>query len=459
MGLGRFGGALGLIRFLSAAGARVTVSDAAPAAQLAASAAAVRDLPGVTLRLGGHDARDVETCDTLFVNPAVPPRHPLVGAAAARGTPIATEIGLLLSLCPARVVALTGTSGKSTTCALAAAMLDASGLRVHLGGNVGGSLLADLGTMTSGDTVVLELSSFQLHYLAASRDAWPAAPIAGLRNVYCDHLDWHGTFPHYAAAKRAILAGAPARSGWAVVPGDDALLTNWARRSGRRVLTVGSAPGWADAALAPGNRFRLRDGSGETALFDAGDLCLPGAMNRANAAFAAALAVTAGATVEGIRHAVATFQGLPHRFERVATVRGVTFINSSVATTPLEAARTLEAVRGAAVLLAGGSRVKRLPFTVLAESARGRARAAVFFGDVAGELAAAFADAAPGVHVRTAASLQDAFGLALDEARTGDTVLLAPAAPSYDAFFHFEARGACYRRLVTEHAQAERAAV
>lgn len=453
MGLGRFGGALGLIRFLAALGAEITVTDKAPAADLARSVEAVAGLPGVALRLGGHAEEDFARCDTLFVNPAVAPGNPFVARARARGARIATEIGLALALSPCDVIGVTGTSGKSTTSALCAAMLSASGVRVLFGGNVGASLLDRPSELAAAEAVVLELSSFQLHHLDIRGLPYRPPRIAALVNVHCDHLNWHGAFGEYARCKRLIFAPRDDEA-WAVAAGDDGLTLPWALRSGRRVFAVGSAPAGAAASIAGAGEIVLRrDGRAEP-LFARRDLALPGAINLANASFAAATAVLAGATHTGILDAVRTFRGLPHRIEHAGTINGIAFVNSSVATTPLEAARTLDAVAGVTVLLAGGAAEKNLPFDVLARAARRGTRCAVFFGQTAPQLREAFKREAPSVRTIVMEDMARAFEAAAAEARSGDTVILAPGAPSFDAFLNFQARGDAFKDAVRRLGQA-----
>ncbi len=447
MGLGRFGGALGLIRFLAALGAEITVTDKAPEEDLAQSVAAIADLPNVARRLGGHREEDFTACDFLFVNPAVTPGNELVARARARGARAATEIGLFLARCTSAVCAVTGTSGKSTTSAFAAAMLEASGARCFFGGNVGISLLAQAADITAESKVVLELSSFQLYHLGAGWLPYRPPRFAALVNVYSDHLNWHGTQAEYARAKRAIFSprdGDP----WAIAPGDDGLVLPWALASGRRLLAIGSSPDQAACSVSGSDEVVLcRDGRRET-LFARADVRLPGVINLRNASFAAGLAWCAGATNAGILHAVRSFDGLPHRLERMAVIDGITFVNSSVATTPIEAARTLDAIEGASVLMAGGAKEKELPFYPLAHAARRATRAAVFFGQTAAQLAAEFKREAPSVRTMQVEDFGDAFRAAYAEARPGDTVILAPGCPSFDGFLNFQARGDAFKQAV-----------
>ena len=191
MGLGRFGGGVGVTRWLAEAGALVTVSDKASSESLAQSVAAVSDL-GVTLHLGDHHQADFRDADLLVVSPAIPKDHPMLAVARDAGVPVTSEMNLFLRYCPARIIGVTGTAGKSTTTAMIhAALGDAAGdARVWIGGNIGISLLEDLDAIAANDWVVLELSSFQLEDLA---DLKRSPEIAVITSLFPNHLDRHGT--------------------------------------------------------------------------------------------------------------------------------------------------------------------------------------------------------------------------------------------------------------------------
>jgi len=456
LGLGRFGGGVSLVRFLAEAGARVHVSDRAPAETLQSSVEAVAHLAGISFRLGAHSIEDVTNCDILFVNPAIPPHSELVVEARKRGVPIGTEIGLFLHLCPAPVIAVTGTSGKSTTCALTHAVLRAWGeARSLLGGNIGCSLLGEVGTIGAGDLVVLELSSFQLAYLNYDWLNPAGASVACITNLHDDHRNWHGSFDRYAESKRTIFKKAKAvKQSWAVVPGDDGVLLPWARRSGRSIMSVGCLPpGCSRGVVAKAPRAYLVGNESEEALFEFGEV--PPGVDLRSAVFAAALSHLAGAPPEAIRTGLSTFAGLPHRFQTVGTIRGVTFIDSSVATTPKEAAHCLRSCTGVVVLLAGGAAEKGLPLYPLIEEAKRRCRSAVFFGHAAPLMAEAFRREAPHLPFKVAETLTDAVRAAYEAATSGDTVLLAPGCPSFDAFVNFAARGRAFQEAVKQLISAE----
>ncbi len=456
MGLGRFGGAVGLIRFLSAFSPRLTVTDSASPETLADSVQAIADLEGITLQLGvSQDAADID-CDLLFINPGVPPAHPLPRRAQKNGALPATEIGLFLALFPGTVVAVTGTCGKSTTSALIAAMLEAAGRNTFLGGNVGGSLLQKLDEMDAESVAVVELSSFQLHYLRTCRPEFRPPDIALLLNILDDHRNWHGSYQAYAQSKQTIFrpaGGTPLN--WAVIPGDDARILDAAHKSGRRICAVGSAPTHAQCWITSTASFHtngITDKRNETCthgpLFEKHELRLLGAVNHTNALFAASAAHLLSVPQSAIREAVRNFEGLNDRFEHAGTVRGRTFINSSVATTPHEAAANLRIIDNPVLLIAGGAAGKDQSFIPLAQAAKRCCRLAVFVGQTAEELNRTFVSVAPGIRRFSADTLQKAFATCTDNSAPGDTILFAPGAPSFDAFVNFQARGEAFRACV-----------
>jgi UDP-N-acetylmuramoylalanine--D-glutamate ligase len=322
-----------------------------------------------------------------------------------------TEIGLTLRELPGPVVAVTGTNGKSTTASLIAAMLDASGVPVVLGGNIGRSLLNAASEMTPDTVAVLELSSFQLHWLEHTA----FAPIAGVvTNVTGDHFDRHPSFEHYVAAKRRLAELVPA-DGVLILREDDPVCREFARATRGRVAWFGGDD--------------IVDG-----------LRLVGRHNHANAAAARCAALAAGATEAGCRAAAAGFRPLPHRLEDLGERAGVLRINDSVSTTPVATAAAVAAFARPVILLTGG-RDKGLDLRPLLEAAR-RARAVVTYGESGPVLAKSL----PGAHVQ--AGFDAAVRQALQLARPGDVVLLSPGFASYDEFPGFDARGARFRELV-----------
>ncbi|GIX47272.1 MAG: UDP-N-acetylmuramoylalanine--D-glutamate ligase [Candidatus Tectimicrobiota bacterium] len=446
MGLGAFGGGVGLARYLASQGAQVTVTDLKGPEALAASLEALRGLP-IRFVLGEHRERDFIDTDVVFVNPAVPLDSPYLQLARAHGVPLDSEINLFVRLCRGRVIGITGSVGKSTTTALLGAILRRHRPDTLVGGNLGGSLLGKLAAITPETFVVLELSSFQLEQLAWQRYS---PPLALVLNVVPNHLDRHGTFEAYRRAKEGILAYQR--------PEDTAVL-NWDDPTVRTMATRGHCLFYSvqerlseGVFFAEETFFSARQGRC-TVLCRRHDLRLPGLHNASNAAAAAAAAVVLGVPPATLARGMQDFQGLPHRLEWVATRRGVTYYNDSKATTPLATQRALEAFAQPVILLAGGYD-KGVSFAELGQAIHARAKAALLYGATADKLARAVAQAAaqaperPAPLVQQLPHLEAALAAAAALAQPGDVVLLSPACASYDQFPNYEARGDHFRRLV-----------
>ncbi|MCA9257137.1 MAG: UDP-N-acetylmuramoyl-L-alanine--D-glutamate ligase [Phycisphaerales bacterium] len=453
MGLGRFGGGIGVTRWLHHCGARVTVTDAADATALESSLAKIRDLD-VTLRLGGHDERDLDACDLLVASPAVDRRKSdFFRRAVERGIPISSEMNLFLERCPARVVGITGSAGKSTTTAMTAAALDAASRapgwrwgRVWLGGNIGKSLLDDLTAMRSNDLVILELSSFQLEN-AASIHRYPH--IALVTNVRENHLDRHGTLSDYAAAKANIFVDQKAED-WLLLP-DDGGAENLpgVERCVSNVRRFGADPAKREAMVPRADA--AEDGRDRVAL----NLTLPGAHNLANASAALAICRILGVDDALAIGALNAFVGLAHRLEFVGDFGGVRVYNDSKATSPEAAMTSMRAFDVPVIVLLGGSD-KGGSQTPLGRFVAQHAKAAICYGQTGRAIYDAILDASesgeladrPTAHAVVCPSLAEAIHHARALAEAGDVVLLSPACASYDQFVNYEQRGETFRELV-----------
>lgn len=415
-GLGRSGRAL--TTHLVRSGVRVYAFDDAPACALG-------DIPlwlsslGVPLFAGGRgEARG----DFVFRTPSMRPDSPVLCRAALRGAVVLGEAEYFASLCPAPIYAVTGSDGKTTTATMLAGLLTASGKRTYLGGNIGRSLLPFLDEITEDDACVLELSSFQLSDMECRFDT------GVVTNLTPNHLNWHKSFEEYAEAKRRLP-----------------LLSR------RRVLPNGL---FADMdayrfSLAEDADFTLRDGvlfGMGIPLVCASDLRVSGRHNLLNllAATAAAAPLVTPHTVRSFARA---FGGVPHRMETVAERDGVCFINSSIDTTPSRTAVTLSALkeRGRLLLLLGG-RGKKLSYEPLLSALAACDAVCFLFGETEDELARMLKER--GFSFVRCGSMACAVACARGEARQGDTVVLSPAATSYDAFVDFEERGEIFRKLV-----------
>jgi UDP-N-acetylmuramoylalanine--D-glutamate ligase len=443
MGLGLFGGGVGAARYLAGLGAHVTVTDLKDAKTLAPSIKALEGLP-ITFHLEGHQAADFTQARAVVVNPAVDKRKSgFVGMAVAAGVEITSEMNLFIEACPAAILGITGSSGKSTTTALVGEMLRRS-RPSRVGGNIGKSLLEELGEIGAAEWVVLELSSFQLEDLGAP--GW-SPRIAVATNLSPNHIDRHGSMEAYVQAKWNIVRFQSSGDA-AVLNADDAMLRAWeadARGCGSRVVRYSGSRPLAEGVFADGQTLVFRDGAREARLDLTGRIRLLGRHNLANIAAAAAAARLLDVPVETIGEVVADFRALRHRLEPVGRRGGVLFVNDSKATTPLAARASMDAFDGPVVLIAGG-RDKGMEMTPMIEAVRRRARAAVLIGEMAGALEGAIG--CDGPHVVRAASIPEAVDRAARLAQPGDVVLLAPGYTSWDMFDNYERRGDAFRDAV-----------
>ena len=409
VGLGRSG--LALAGFLAGRGVRVRACDLRPADRIGP---ALHRLPAdAETVLGGYDERVLDDCAAVYVSPGVPWDAALLERARAASIPVSSEMDLFFRLCPAPVVGITGTNGKTTTTALAGCVLAQGPRPVLVGGNIGDTVLDRLGELTSEHWVVLELSSFQLE----SCDR-PHARIAAVLNLTPDHLDRHGSMEAYVAAKARLLEAQTA--------GDDCVLNGLDARCRRLApLTPGRVTWFDEHRPVP-------------------PVSLPGEHNRLNALAAAAIGRAAGLSDEAIEEGVRRFPGVEHRLELVGEWGGVRWYNDSKATNPDAGLVGLRAFAGAPLVLIAGGYGGGFELAEWLAAVRERTRAVVLLGASADELAGRLG----GHPLRRAGSLEEAVELAAALARPGDTVLLSPAYKSYDLFSSYEERGRRFKDAV-----------
>jgi UDP-N-acetylmuramoylalanine--D-glutamate ligase len=383
---------------------------------------------GADIRLESDGLELLDRARTVVKSPGVPANAPAVAAARARGLEVMGELEVAWRLLENEFVAVTGTNGKTTTVELLGAVHRAAGRPVAVAGNVGTPLsaLAGAGDVPRDAVVVCEASSFQLE------DAVCFAPeAAALLNLAEDHIDRHGTFAAYRAAKLRIFAHQR--------PGDVAVVPLGLEPPAgeARVLRFGREPA-AELSCADGVlRFK-----GDN-LLAAAEVRLRGAHNLDNAMAAAAVALARGLDPEAVRRALRTFAGVPHRLEEVAEHDGVLFVNDSKATNPDSARVGVEAFPGGVHLILGGS-LKGGGFRALREPVAARCRACYLVGEAQERLAADLAGTVP---LHRSGTLERAVDDAAGAARSGEIVLLSPACASFDAFRDFEHRGDRFRTL------------
>lgn len=418
-GLGHFGGGIAVAKWLVEQGAKVLVTDLAPAEKLADSLQQLSGLP-VEFVLGQHRVSDFTDTDLVVTSPAVPPSSEYLKAAIATGVPVSTEIRLFLERCAARrVVGVTGTKGKSTATALLGLMLKTRHT-THVGGNIGKSLLADLPNIQPDDLVLLELSSYMLEYLRPMK--W-SPHLALVTFLSADHTAWHGSHDAYMDAKIELVRHQR--------PSDFAILPHGA-----------AADGFAAATKAAVTRYRLDNDR----RFDLPRL--PGDHNQLNAQAAFLAAEKLGVTRADAQAAIQDFGGLPHRLQLVHEVGGVRYYNDSIATIPEAAVVACSAFEPGTVIQIIGGSDKGLDIRPMCQALRTRCKAILTIGQIGGRLADFSRDSS--ARVESCETLDRAMRLAKSIATTGDVVLLSPGTASYGQFTNYEERGEAFARLARE---------
>ena len=444
MGLGLFGGGVGATRFAVGLGARVTVTDLRPEEQLAESLEALRGLP-VRYVLGRHEEADFREADLVIVNPAVPLVSPFLEIARQAGVPLTTELLLFVERCAGRIVAVSGSNGKTTTTSLIGAILAAHDPRTVVGGNLGRSLLAEAASIEEGAPVVLEVSSFQLEWLGPAR--W-APEIGVLTNLSPNHLDRHGTFDAYVAAKRELLAHQPP-TGAAVLNAADERLCEMAKSLPGRTFWFDSRGTCRPGAWVEDGEIILALERKPQPVMRARDIPLVGMHNRENVLAAVVAAGVWGVTSEVIADAVQAFKPVEHRLEFVREVGGVRYYNDSIATTPESAICALRSFEPGQLLLIAGGYDKKIPFDALGPEIAARAGGLIVLGATAEKIACAAESAGfPAERIHRVGTLAEAVALTAKIARPGQAVSLSPACASYDQFRNFQERGLLFKSLV-----------
>lgn len=428
MGLGHFGGGVAAARWLAEQGAAVTITDLADEHVLADSLAMLRDVPIAAIHLGGHREDDFRDADLVVVNPAVRPGNRWLDVARKSGVTLRTEIELFMENCPARIVGVTGSNGKSTTAAMIAEIFQTTERRTFLGGNIGGSLLEELPQITPDDWVVLELSSFQLRHFS---QAVKMPHIAVVTGCTPNHLDWHGDFDDYVAAKQRIFIGQTPND-FVVLNTLDEEVSSWRSLAPSSLISLPSPP----------TPFPIGEGSCMLP-----PLLVPGEHNRINAACAAVAAKAAGCEDGRIRLGLQKFSGLPMRLELIAEVHGRRFYNDSTSTTPESTIAALRSFDVPVWLMAGGAD-KGCDFKPMAAEIVRLARGAAFFGTVGKSLRDLVASIDREFPCFTAITLDEALAWCGDRCRSGEAVLLSPGCASTDQFQNYRRRGERFSELV-----------
>jgi UDP-N-acetylmuramoylalanine--D-glutamate ligase len=439
-----------LSRYLASKGAQVILTDMHSLDELPANLPDLEKL-GIQLRLGGHPLELLEGADLVCVSGGVPLTIPFIQAALQRGIPLSNDSQIFLEACPAQVIGITGSSGKTTTTALVGLMaqkyfeMKQNGHRAWVGGNIGNPLIEQVDQIDEDDLVVLELSSFQLELMTRSPQ------IAAILNITPNHLDRHGSMQAYIAAKSRILRFQH--------PGDVAILNrddpgSWSLAENLKsdLISFGfqKPDSKQNGTYIYKDAIWLQLGRESLKMLPLEWIQLPGRHNIANVLAACAIAAAASLALPAIQTAIEEFTGIPHRLEFIRNINGADWYNDSIATAPERTMAAIEAFEGPLVLLLGG-RDKNLPWDDLAQLIHQRVRAVVLFGEAAGLIEKALGAVKKGETLQVISrcnTLEEAVQAAAKLAQPGDTVLLSPGCTSFDAFKDFEERGEYFRKLV-----------
>ncbi|MFA5783992.1 MAG: UDP-N-acetylmuramoyl-L-alanine--D-glutamate ligase [Phycisphaerae bacterium] len=439
MGLGRFGGGVDAAKFAACCGADVVVTDLASQEELTDSLSQLNDCPNIEYHLGSHDETDFENADIVIANPAVPLNNKFLKIAAACGNIVTSQIAIFFTLCPAPIIGITGSNGKSTTTALSAHILrgakNTQYQTVWLSGNIGNEpLLMLLDKIKPNDLAVLELSSFQIEQLAAESRFIGAPQVALLTNLLPNHLDRYETFENYCRAKELLFENQK--------PQENNPAISIFNRDDNIAMQ------WYDRYKNQPNRKCLLYSSDDVSATTRACFNLPGRCNLANLAAAMTIAEVFGVEQNDIEECLPDFHALPHRLQFIAEHNGVRWFNDSKATTPEATIAALEAFDEKIVIIAGGYD-KQLPFDELAKIIAQKARAAMLIGTTAQKIKSAVeAAAGKNVSIEICDTLADAVSAANRIAQKGDVVLLSPACASYDMFDNYEQRAEQFIDLV-----------
>jgi UDP-N-acetylmuramoylalanine--D-glutamate ligase len=415
-------------------GARVTLTDLHPTLE----AAAALEAHGIGLVLGENPVSLLAGADLVVVSPGVPASQPGLDAARAAGVEVIGEVELASRWLRGRIVAITGTKGKSTTTSLIARILTAAGFHAPAGGNLGPALSAQVAGSTPESIHVVEVSSFQLE-TTVTFHPW----IAVLLNLSPDHLDRHASVQEYANAKTRIFANQTEQD-WAVVNADHPVTLELAQCGRARQARFSLDPRSGARVTVVDGQIVERSAQGEVPILRTADIKLIGPHLLADVLAATTVARLIGAEPAAIADAVAAFHGLEHAMELVDEINGVRFVNDSKATNVESARQSIETFSGRLAVIMGG-RFKGGDLGLLCGSLAARSSTVVAIGDAQPLLREAFAGVVP---VIEAASMADAVRAAFEAAGQGGSVVLAPACASFDMFENYAARGRAFKAEV-----------
>ncbi len=434
VGLARSG--MAAAEYALAAGARVAVTDVKTAEQLGPAAASLAER-GVRLELGTCGELAFEGAELVVVSPGVPSNLPGIMRARQSGVPVWGEVELAWRAMRGRMIAITGSNGKTTTTALTGHVLKTAGIPTLIGGNIGTPLISLAAESTSSTVTVAEISSFQLETVDAFHP-----DVAALLNLTPDHIDRHGSFEEYARMKLRVFEN-QTETDMAILNADDPQV---AKRAPARADTwwFSREKRVAEGTSVHDGQIVFRRQGEEWPILKVEEITLRGAHNVENVLAASAAACLVGADPAAVAAGIRSFAGVEHRLEFVREAGGVEYYNDSKATNVDATRKALEAFSGNVIVILGG-KDKGSDYRMLSELLRQRARLVLLIGAAAEKIASQIEGV---VALQFAGTLDRAVEIAAERARPGDTVLLAPACASFDQFDNFEHRGRVFRERV-----------
>ena len=444
VGLGKTG--ISTARFLIRRGAKVTVTDTGTGSPVKKAAEKLNSM-GVLTHLGGHDSRFFQCADMIIISPGVPHTLQYFNDAREKGIPVIGEIELAYRFISEPIIAITGTNGKTTTTTLLGEMLEKSGIKTFVGGNIGTPLIDYIDDQQKADWLVVELSSFQLDTIELFKPR-----IAVLLNITDDHMDRYAGFSDYVESKGRIFENQSLED-FAVVNISDPSVRQILNLVNARQLTFGHKNAFTgtprncaviDPKQGPGSQISVHMNQEREWQPYLEEFKPPGIHNLENASAAILAAFAAGGSKHGINAALAGFKGLPHRLEYLAAFEGVDFVNDSKATNTDAAAKAMETYSRPQIVIMGG-RDKDSDFQRLTSVVKKHVKRLVLIGEAAGKIKGILADV---VDTEIAENMHDAVAKAYKASSPGDVVLLAPGCASFDMYENYKQRGDDFRQAV-----------
>jgi UDP-N-acetylmuramoylalanine--D-glutamate ligase len=428
-------------QFLTTRGAIVALNDQKPLEKWSESALALKSL-GVGLLPGEPQSWLLDQLDLVVLSPGVPANIIPIRYAERAGAEVVGEVELAYRFLKGRIVAITGSNGKTTTTTLIGELLRNAGFRVQVGGNIGRALISLVEDSADDGWTVVELSSFQLETIKQFHPN-----VAVVLNVTPNHMDRYETFTDYAAAKHRIFMNQTAND-FAVLNADDPTVSSWATGLRGQVKRFSVRQQLDSGVFIKGEELIAKSSAGEQVVLKPTEMKLRGLHNVENVAAAVSAGLAVGASLESMRNTIIQFNPVEHRLEFVAELRGVKFYNDSKATSVDATLKALEAFaqgEGKVVLILGG-RGKKAPYAPLAKLIKQKVRKLVLIGEDAETIASELGEYS---QVERASDMSDAVGRSFASSENGDVVLLAPACASFDMFDSFEHRGRVFKEEIS----------